>query len=89
SAKVLNACAKEGKPVKIGIAGSSDNVGYKAGNLALAKRRAQAVRPFLVARGVSASTLTAEGYGEATPVVRTDTAGGRFHNRRIEFVAPQ
>lgn len=89
SAKVLNACAKEGKPVKIQIAGYSDNVGDKAGNLSLSKRRAQAVRTYLVARGVNASTLTAEGYGDAKPVDSNDTEGGRFHNRRIEFVAQQ
>ncbi|CAM2174863.1 Peptidoglycan-associated lipoprotein [Paraburkholderia sacchari] len=89
SAKVLNACAKEGKPVKIEVAGYSDNVGNKAGNLALSKRRAQAVRTYLVAQGVKASTLTAEGYGEANPIDSNDTEGGRFHNRRIAFVAQQ
>ncbi|WP_028221849.1 OmpA family protein [Paraburkholderia oxyphila] len=89
SAKVLNACAKEGKPVKIEIAGYSDNVGNAASNLALSKRRAQAVRTYLVAQGVSASTLSAEGYGDAKPVESNDTEGGRFHNRRIEFVAQQ
>ncbi|QBQ96376.1 OmpA family protein [Paraburkholderia pallida] len=89
SAKVLNACAKEGKPVKIEIAGYSDNVGNAASNLALSKRRAQAVRTYLVAQGVSASTLTAEGYGDAKPLESNDTEGGRFHNRRIEFVAQQ
>lgn len=89
SAKVLNACAKEGRPVKIEIAGYSDNVGNKASNLTLSKRRAQAVRTYLVAHGVNASTLTAEGYGEANPVDSNDTEGGRFRNRRIEFVAKQ
>jgi len=89
SAKVLNACAKEGKPVKLGIAGYSDNVGSKSDNLVLSKRRAQAVRTYLVAQGVKASTLGAEGYGDAKPVDSNDTAGGRFHNRRIEFVALQ
>lgn len=89
SAKVLNACAKEGKPVKVEVAGYSDNVGNKAGNLALSKRRAQAVRTWLVAQGVHASTLTAEGYGEAHPVDSNDTEGGRFRNRRIAFVAQQ
>ncbi|MFX1673603.1 OmpA family protein [Paraburkholderia sp. A2WS-5] len=89
SAKVLNACAKEGKPVKLEVAGYSDNVGDKAGNLALSKRRAQAVRTWLVAQGVNASTLTAEGYGEAHPIDSNDTESGRFRNRRIEFVAQQ
>jgi outer membrane protein OmpA-like peptidoglycan-associated protein len=89
SAKVLNACAKDGKPVKLEIAGYSDNVGDKSGNLTLSKRRAQAVRTYLVAQGVNASTLTAQGYGDANPVDSNDTEGGRFHNRRIEFAAQQ
>ncbi|WP_213298755.1 OmpA family protein [Paraburkholderia sacchari] len=89
SAKVLNACAKEGKLVKIEVAGYSDNVGDKATNLALSKRRAQAVRTWLVAQGVKASTLSAEGYGEANPIDSNDTEGGRFRNRRIAFVAQQ
>jgi outer membrane protein OmpA-like peptidoglycan-associated protein len=89
SAKVLNACAKNGKPARIAIAGYSDNVGDKSGKLTLSKRRAQAVRTYLVAQGVSASTLTAQGYGEANPVDSNDTASGRFRNRRIEFATQQ
>lgn len=87
SAKVLKACAKQGKPVHLEVAGYSDNVGDKTANVTLSKRRAQAVLTYLVAQGVSASTLSAAGYGEASPVDSNDTAGGRFHNRRIAFAA--
>lgn len=87
SAKVLKACAKQGKPVHLEVAGYSDNVGDKTANQVLSKRRAQAVLTYLVAQGVSASTLTAAGYGDANPVDSNDTAGGRFHNRRIAFAA--
>ncbi|WP_321886184.1 OmpA family protein [Paraburkholderia bannensis] len=87
SAKVLKTCAKQGKPVHLEVAGYSDNVGDKTANLTLSKRRAQAVLTYLVAQGVSASTLSAAGYGEANPVDSNDTAGGRFHNRRIAFAA--
>ncbi|NIE69135.1 OmpA family protein [Burkholderia sp. Ax-1719] len=87
SAKVLKACAKQGKPVHLEVAGYSDNVGDKTTNLTLSKRRAQAVLTYLVAQGVNASTLTAAGYGDANPIDSNDTAGGRFHNRRIAFAA--
>ncbi|WP_322006871.1 OmpA family protein [Paraburkholderia tropica] len=87
SAKALKACAKQGKPVQLEVAGYSDNVGVAATNLALSKQRAQAVRTFLVAQGVAGSTLKAEGYGDANPVAANDTESGRFRNRRIEFVA--
>ncbi|WP_321787634.1 OmpA family protein [Paraburkholderia sp. J94] len=87
SAKALKACAKQGKPVQLEVAGYSDNVGVPASNLALSKQRAQAVRTFLVAQGVASGSLKAEGYGDASPVASNDTESGRFHNRRIEFVA--
>lgn len=87
SAKVLAQCAQHGKPVKLEVAGYSDNVGDKAINLALSKTRAQAVRTYLVARGVPLSTLAAQGYGDADPVDSNDTESGRFHNRRIAFLA--
>lgn len=87
SAKVLARCAQRGKPVKLEVAGYSDNVGDKAINLALSKTRAQAVRTYLVARGVPLSTLAAQGYGDADPVDSNDTESGRFHNRRIAFLA--
>lgn len=89
SAKVLKSCAQQGKPVHLEVAGYSDNVGDKSANLALSKRRAQAVLTYLVTQGVSASTLTAAGYGDVDPVDSNDTEGGRFHNRRIAFTAKQ
>ncbi len=89
SAKVLNACAKSGKPVELEVAGYSDNVGGPLTNQALSKRRAQAVRSFLVAQGVPAASLTAQGYGPEKPVDSNDTESGRFHNRRIEFAPKQ
>ena len=87
SARALVACSQRGKPVALEVAGYSDNVGDKAANLALSQQRAVAVRTFLVSQGVPASTLAAQGYGEASPVDSNDTESGRFHNRRIEFVA--
>ncbi|WP_250466525.1 OmpA family protein [Caballeronia sp. GAFFF2] len=87
SAKVLKTCAKSNKAVQLEVAGYSDNVGTPAMNLALSRQRAQAVRSYLVAHGVPGSMLNAQGYGEATPVDSNDTESGRFHNRRIEFLA--
>lgn len=87
SAKVLKQCAQRGKAVKLEVAGYSDNVGDKAINLALSKTRAQAVRTYLATWGAPVATLAAQGYGEADPVASNDTESGRFHNRRIAFVA--
>jgi outer membrane protein OmpA-like peptidoglycan-associated protein len=87
SAKVLNACAHNGKLARLEVAGYSDNVGGAQANLQLSKKRAEAVRAYLVKTGVPADSLVAQGYGDAQPVASNDTASGRFANRRIEFVA--
>lgn len=89
SARVLNACAGNGKTARLEVAGYSDNVGGEQANLHLSKQRAEAVRAYLVRTGVPADSLMAQGYGEARPVASNDTASGRFANRRIEFVAQQ
>lgn len=89
SAQVLNACARNGKTAKLEVAGYSDNVGGARANLQLSKKRAEAVRAYLVKTGVPADSLVAQGYGDVRPVASNDTAGGRFANRRIEFVTQQ
>ncbi|MDE1181203.1 OmpA family protein [Paraburkholderia sp.] len=89
SAAVLSACAGHGKVAEFEVAGYSDNVGGTQANLQLSKKRAQSVRAFLVASGVPAASLRAQGYGATHPVADNATGSGRFANRRIEFVAVQ
>ncbi len=89
SAQVLNACARNGKTARLEVAGYSDNVGGAQANLQLSKKRAEAVRAYLVKTGVPADSLVAQGYGDARSVASNDTASGRFANRRIEFGAAQ
>jgi outer membrane protein OmpA-like peptidoglycan-associated protein len=86
SATLLTRCASAGNSVKLEVAGYSDDVGDANANRVLSKKRAQAVRGYLVEQGVAAATLSAEGYGDARPVADNDTESGRFANRRIEFV---
>lgn len=89
SARVLNACARNGRAAKLEVAGYSDNVGGEQANLQLSKQRAEAVRTYLVKTGAPADSLSAQGYGQAHPLQPNDTASGRFANRRIEFAAQQ
>jgi outer membrane protein OmpA-like peptidoglycan-associated protein len=89
SADLLKTCATNGKAVKLEIGGYSDNVGKAASNLTLSKKRAEAVRAYLVKHGVPADALTAQGFGDANPVADNSTASGRFANRRIEFKEQQ
>ena len=65
------------------IEGHTDSVGNDDYNLKLSQRRADAVRQYLVGKGVAATRLEAQGLGEAQPVADNNTAEGRAQNRRV------
>lgn len=67
------------------ISGHTDNVGSDAYNQKLSQRRADAVKAWLVGKGIDASRITSVGYGEGRPRVSNDTEDNRRLNRRIEF----
>jgi OOP family OmpA-OmpF porin len=70
--------------VDVNVEGHTDNVGPETYNQQLSQRRAQAVVDMLVnTYGISASRLTALGFGESQPVASNDTAEGRAENRRV------
>jgi outer membrane protein OmpA-like peptidoglycan-associated protein len=71
--------------VNIEVAGHTDSKGSDAYNMKLSQQRAEAVRNFLISRGVAADRLTAKGYGESQPVADNATEEGRFQNRRVEL----
>lgn len=71
--------------VNIEVAGHTDSMGSDAYNMKLSRQRAEAVRNFLISRGVAADRLTAKGYGESQPVADNATEEGRFKNRRVEL----
>ena len=73
------------KDIIVEISGHTDNVGSNAYNQKLSERRANAVKAWLVAKGISADRITAVGYGEEHPRVSNDTEENRRLNRRIEF----
>ena len=54
-------------------------------NQQLSQKRADAVMQFLISQGVKPNMVTAQGFGEADPVVPNDTPQGRAQNRRVEL----
>jgi outer membrane protein OmpA-like peptidoglycan-associated protein len=71
--------------VSIVCKGYTDSIGTKEYNLRLSVRRANAVRDYLVAGGISPSRIAAEGFGMADPVATNETPDGRAQNRRVEL----
>ncbi len=71
--------------VRVEIQGYTDNIGSEKNNMRLSVKRAQAVKDYLMARGVSADRMVVKGYGESNPMASNKTAKGRAMNRRIEF----
>ncbi|MCS6915327.1 MAG: OmpA family protein [Myxococcota bacterium] len=71
---------------RVRIEGHTDNIGTPAYNFALSQRRAQAVRQYLLRRGVPESRLVAVGFGAQQPVADNDSEEGRAQNRRVTFI---
>lgn len=71
------------------VRGHTDSRGSDDYNLELSRRRADAVRDYLIEKGTPAEQLTATGFGEADPVADNETEDGRALNRRVslEFTA--
>ena len=67
------------------LGGHTDAVGSDASNMILSQARVDAVKAYLVGKGVSESRLEAKGYGETRPIATNKTAVGRAKNRRVEM----
>ena len=65
--------------------GHTDSVGTDAYNQKLSVRRSEAVKSYLVAKGVEKNRVYTEGKGEKQPVADNKTAEGRAKNRRVEI----
>jgi outer membrane protein OmpA-like peptidoglycan-associated protein len=72
--------------IKVRVEGHTDSRGGDAFNLKLSRGRANSVRTYLIAKGIAADRMVAEGYGESVPVADNRTTAGRDQNRRVEFV---
>ena len=84
--KEITTMLTEHPDLSLTIEGHTDNVGDAQANLALSAKRADAVKAYLVGKGVSAERLTTKGLGASKPAAPNTTAEGRQQNRRVELV---
>jgi OOP family OmpA-OmpF porin len=70
---------------QVEVGGHTDDRGGADNNMKLSQRRAEAVRTYLIGKGVAADRLTAVGYGQTKPIADNKSAAGRQKNRRVEF----
>jgi len=65
--------------------GHTDSIGTEQYNQRLSERRAEAVKQYLVSKGIPASKVTTIGKGESQPVATNKTKEGRQKNRRVDI----
>jgi outer membrane protein OmpA-like peptidoglycan-associated protein len=83
---VANALTKEDPVSKMVVEGHTDSQGSASYNQDLSQHRAQAVRDYLVTRGIASDRITAEGFGPTRSIADNSSPEGRANNRRVEIV---
>ena len=68
------------------IEGHTDDTGGRDMNMRLSQERANAVRSYLIGRGIKPDRLRAEGYGPDRPLVKGNGPDALAKNRRVEFI---
>ena len=72
--------------LKIEIQGNTDNTGPESYNKMLSEKRAQAVKEYMISKGIASDRLKAVGFGASRNVASNENEAGRALNRRIDFV---
>lgn len=75
----------ESPEINIKIDGHTDNVGDLKQNQSLSLKRAEAVKAYLVAKGVPTKRIVCQGFGASKPIAANAIEKGRSVNRRVEF----
>ncbi len=71
---------------KLKISGHTDNKGEVVTNLKLSEKRAEAVKKYLMGKGIAADRFKVEWFGSSKPVADNATEAGRQQNRRVEML---
>jgi len=83
---VATALIKEDPISKMVVEGHTDSQGGASFNQDLSQHRADAVRAYLVSRGIAGDRITAQGFGSTRAVADNTSTEGRANNRRVEIV---
>lgn len=75
------------KPSDLTLEGHTDNIGTRAYNFTLGLKRSEAVKAYLVQKGVHEDNLVSLSKGENRPVASNKTADGRRQNRRVDMIS--
>jgi outer membrane protein OmpA-like peptidoglycan-associated protein len=75
----------ENPTLKIRVEAHTDNAGTDDANMKLSQDRADAVKAYLVGKGISEDRITSEGFGESRPIADNSNSAGRVKNRRVEI----
>lgn len=72
--------------IKILVEGHTDAIGGLESNQVLSEKRAEAVRDYLINKGIEPNRIETMGFGKSKPIANNNTAFGRQLNRRTEIV---
>jgi len=84
ASQVINELSGQYGGLKVQIDGHTDSVGSPGYNVALSERRANAVKQYLIRKGVDAKRIETQGFGLTKPIATNETEAGRALNRRAE-----
>ena len=76
---------KDNPAIEIEMSAHTDSHGSDEYNIKLSDKRARSVMEYILSKGIAASRIISQGYGETKPVVPNDTDENRQLNRRVEF----
>ena len=86
NAKKLATTLNKYDDTNLHVLGHTDNTGTDKYNLALSKKRANAIKAYLMEQNVTGSRMDIQGLGESDPLATNETVEGRQLNRRVEIV---
>jgi len=84
--QVATAIMAQSSEKRMVVEGHTDSQGSDAVNEPLSLNRANAVRAYLIGRGVASERISAVGMGSTKPLANNNTAENRANNRRVEIV---